>query len=1061
MKNQVLLLSAMFCLAAFGAAGPFNVRDFGAKGDGIAKDTVPVQKAIDAAHVAGGGEVLLPKGTYLCGSVFLKSGVDFHLAQGAVLKGSPDHADYNAADIAPQNWGRLGAGDNTSGGHLLLCIEQKDVTLRGPGKIDGNVGAFLKLPDGSHPPHKLKIPWRPSQMVWFVECRNIAIRDIELADAPYWSCFIHGCEDVVVERANIHTVRQPHTYNGDGLDIDSSRRVRVTDCNISTADDSITLRADGKRLKRDGDCADVVVSNCTFSSDCNAIRVGVGNGHIRDCSFHNIRILNTRYAVNAVGAWSRPEHGVDISRISFENMEIEAKGFCKFYYRMATGSVFDGISFRHVRGTVREPSIFDDKPERPFRNLRFDDVMLHGETSPRIRETPGSFTTVKAGRWKTFTYAKPDKTPVVFGGWSSAEGVKSRDYCVYLDVRYADGSKDWRKESQVDWRQGTHGWEYACGAFLPKKPVAKIDVFVYNRHGKGKAQFRDIFLERREGRGDRVNYARMTCKPFADEDEISYGIFNGREVVKKSERAPSMFSFPPPPDGVTVWTAGSMDCITPLATPPAGAAKEISLSLARRERESAQVLVSCGEDTELSGVTLEIAPLKDASGGVLDGAVKWERIGYVPRKSGYVQHPDAPEDREMWLPDPLLPAAPFKVKRASTQGAWITVYAAPGAKPGVYRSTVRVMQGGKTISSVPVSAEVFDFELAHTFALDTSFSLMDGFMRDKYPDSWRRMKKQAIDVMLDHRLNPDDISRTSPPELEDLLHAKSRGMSRFNILNIVPEPKQPVKWVCAVRPSEVFTEDFYRTFTGRLRPYLKMLEANGLDGMAYLYGFDECQKSYYKGIDWIWKKLKADFPSLPVMTTTKMFRDLVNGKTNDFDCITTDWYCPVSNDYSSKWADYLRAKGKKVWWYTCCSPGHPHANMASLEHPAVEGRLVLGYLTWLYRADGFLFWHVNNWRKGNDPMDETDTYFPEWNTWNYLGIPEDGIFLYPGKEHILPSIRFANIRDGEEDYEYLLRAEKRLGRKAVEELVRPFVRSKVDFTRNASELSRLRDILSR
>ena len=242
------------------------------------------------------------------------------------------------------------------------------------------------MPDGSHPTSKLKIPWRPSQMVWFVESRNVAIRDIELADSPYWSCFIYGCEDVVVERANIHSVRKPHTYNGDGLDIDSSRRVRVRDCNISTADDSITLRADGELLMHNGDCADVEVSNCTFSSDCNAIRLGVGNGHIRDCAFRNIRIVNTRYAVNAVGAWSRPEHGVDISRIRFEDMEIEAKGFCKFYYKMAKGSVFDGISFRHVRGKVREPSIFDDTPERPFRNLRFEDVKLDGEKSVRVLE---------------------------------------------------------------------------------------------------------------------------------------------------------------------------------------------------------------------------------------------------------------------------------------------------------------------------------------------------------------------------------------------------------------------------------------------------------------------------------------------------------------------------------------------------------------------------------------------------------------------------------------------------------------------------------------------------
>ena len=264
------------------------------------------------------------------------------------------------------------------------------MTLRGPGKIDGSAADFLKMPDGSHPPSKLKIPWRPSQMVWFVESTNIVVRDVELVDAPYWSCFVYGCENVLVANARIHTIRNPHTYNGDGLDIDSSQHVRVRNCSISTADDALTLRANGARLRNPRDCAFVVVEDCSLSSDCNAVRMGVGNGTIRDCEFRNIRIVNTRYAVNAVGAWGgKPSRGVDLRNVSFDNLDIDARGFCKFYYRSATGSVFDNIRFKNVCGKVREESIFEDSPERPFRNLVFENVRLDGETSRRILEQQG------------------------------------------------------------------------------------------------------------------------------------------------------------------------------------------------------------------------------------------------------------------------------------------------------------------------------------------------------------------------------------------------------------------------------------------------------------------------------------------------------------------------------------------------------------------------------------------------------------------------------------------------------------------------------------------------
>ena len=100
----------------------FNVCDYGAKGDGIAKDTAAIQSAIDAASAAGGGIVTVPPGLYISGSIFLKSNIELYIQSGAVIKASPDIADYNNADVCPQNAASPKNGDNTTGGHLILCI---------------------------------------------------------------------------------------------------------------------------------------------------------------------------------------------------------------------------------------------------------------------------------------------------------------------------------------------------------------------------------------------------------------------------------------------------------------------------------------------------------------------------------------------------------------------------------------------------------------------------------------------------------------------------------------------------------------------------------------------------------------------------------------------------------------------------------------------------------------------------------------------------------------------------------------------------------------------------
>ena len=670
---------------------------------------------------------------------------------------------------------------------------------------------------------------------------------------------------------------------------------------------------------------------------------------------------------------------------------------------------------------------------------------------------------VKKGLWKEFTYDSPDTTPIVYGGESRAEGVHANDYCIYLDIYHPDGSVTWAE--RVEFAAGTHGWERRCGAMVPRKPVKSIRMFALCRGGDkvGSAEFRDFFLERREGRGDRLHEVRRSLRPFADSDEIVYETFEGRKRTLRKETVPAADGFGRSPlaaGSSAVWAASSMRRVSPLCFPEEhdlATAPRIDFDVARRGSASAQVLVSTADDVEWKDATLRVSALADRRGRALGGAVGWQRVGYLPRGTFILPHPHSPDLRENWIPDPLLPAAPFSVRKGSTQALWITASAAADAAPGVYFGEIEVVERGKVRGRVSVSVRVRGFSLPETFGLDTSFALMDGFLRRTYPASWKAMRRQAQDVLLDHRINPDDITRTAPPDIDDLVHARNRGMSGFTILNIVPEPKNPNSlWTCYVPPEATFNDAFYPEFKTRLAPYYEELKKRGLDRCARLYGFDERGSEYYAGMRDLWKKIKADFPSLPVITSAYLYKDAAAkwkdyqaGKTNLDEYIFTDIYCPGTAAWNPGLTELMRKHGKKVFWYTCCGPRWPYANFASYEFPPVEARLVLGFQTHLFNADGFLFWHVNNWKaNGNAPFDLSDTFISGWSTHNSLRCPGDGVFLYPAKDRILPSIRLALLRDGVQDYEWLRMAEAKCGRKAVDAVSRRLVRSLTDFTRD-------------
>ncbi|MHC4887105.1 MAG: glycoside hydrolase family 28 protein [Planctomycetota bacterium] len=306
----------------------YLVADFGAAGDGAALDTEAIQKAIDACHREGGGRVVLTPGTYRSGTLFLKSHVELHLQGGAVLKGTGEREAYNPDDIFPEN--EVFTEEDTTGAHLIIAYRAENIAITGQGTIDGNSSAFfLPLPE-EEVTHDYRYKhrnfpigeWRPSQMIFFCRCRNAVVKDVSMLNAPYWTFFLLGCEDIRIRGLLIENA--PQTQNGDGIDIDCCRNVTVSDCIIRSGDDAITLRGNIRPLGEEMPCENIVVTNCVLQSPCNAIRVGVGDGLIRDCFLSNIIIKASRTGINMVSRYGDAmPRGVQMERIRFSNFRME------------------------------------------------------------------------------------------------------------------------------------------------------------------------------------------------------------------------------------------------------------------------------------------------------------------------------------------------------------------------------------------------------------------------------------------------------------------------------------------------------------------------------------------------------------------------------------------------------------------------------------------------------------------------------------------------------------------------------------------------------------------
>lgn len=177
-----------------------NVKDFGAVGDDKANDTKAIQRAIDA-----GGAVYIPDGVYVTGTLYLKSNGGLYLSSGAKMVASHNHEDYNAADYCPQN--QIFEEEFMAGTHLITAVEQENIFIAGFGTIYGDshhwVNETLKRNYCDYWGHPSAEAKRPAQMIFFAECKNVKVENVNLKYSPFWHLFFHGCTDVMVNAVNI------------------------------------------------------------------------------------------------------------------------------------------------------------------------------------------------------------------------------------------------------------------------------------------------------------------------------------------------------------------------------------------------------------------------------------------------------------------------------------------------------------------------------------------------------------------------------------------------------------------------------------------------------------------------------------------------------------------------------------------------------------------------------------------------------------------------------------------------------------------------------------------
>ncbi|NLW87998.1 MAG: DUF4091 domain-containing protein [Planctomycetes bacterium] len=437
-------------------------------------------------------------------------------------------------------------------------------------------------------------------------------------------------------------------------------------------------------------------------------------------------------------------------------------------------------------------------------------------------------------------------------------------------------------------------------------------------------------------------------------------------------------------------------------------ADSISISLAGNESQGAQVVVF-SPSAPLEAVTLEWSDLVGESGSISNRDIWAAPVGFVQTAK-----PDEYETPYVgWYPDPILThVRQFEIALGDFQTIWYSVSAATDTPAGEYKGSLTISPANAPPHKVDVSVTVRPFSLPARPSLNTAVGLIQGaktLYAFENPSHQRRVElEDAIDRFhARYRTNPPDIYRPWPPYPTEFARWKELGATSFNLAYLWDRRFDPATG----EPEQKLQEEIARAY--------KQMKESGVEAAPYFYLYDEVDKSLWPQVKQVAAWVKKNYPDVPTLTT---LLDKSYGLASGLDSI--DAFCPIMHEYNLARARQARAKGVKVWWYVCAGPFKPYPNVF-IEYPLIDTRLLLGFMSFAYEVDGFLYYKMSSPINNNKCI--SGGPYTDWNPASYQSSTGhkwngDGHLWYPGPDGPVTSIRMENWRDGLEDYEYLVLA---------------------------------------